>query len=173
MADFVNMKTLAKYRLTHKWNEIKGWGSEIPPKLHFKGGVREVKKWDFNGASLDQGLMTHYFILNNGRAQLLDGKTARIYTPQFKHTAQPVQDVLHTCARGESGGGEGMTVEGMFYHYTGQRKPWYKSQDLRNPKDKSLKLWAVLLDSLNMTLNSQNIHKYDLSAPMGDWAPNK
>eukprot|EP01034_Spumella_vulgaris_P034978 gene34978-43134_t len=63
--DFEAMKVLAIERLTRKWDEKKGWGTPIPSKLFYRGSGKEVQKWDFNGASLDQGLMTHYFVLNN------------------------------------------------------------------------------------------------------------
>ena len=166
--DYMEMKQLAIHRLTHKWDEIKGWGKEIPENsLLYRGSNKAVKKWDFNGASLDQGLVTHYFVLTHGRIQLLDTKVVRKYEPGYvldSDDEASVKEALHVC--------EGSPLPtSMFYHYTGRNKPWL--QDLRTPKDASLQLWANLLDGLNTTITSKNIHEHPLKPPLGFFHPNK
>lgn len=73
MTDFTALREKAIKRTKgKKWDEKKGWGVPIPPDLLFRGGKRAVNKWSFNGASLDQGLLTDYFVLQQGRVQLID-----------------------------------------------------------------------------------------------------
>lgn len=73
MTDFSSLRDMAVRRLKgKKWDEKKGWGVPIPSDLLFRGGKRAVGKWSFNGASLDQGLLTDYFVLQQGRVQLID-----------------------------------------------------------------------------------------------------
>lgn len=64
--DFVEMRELAFDRLVRPWNTSRGWGIPLTPHvhLHYRGGDKDVVEWNFNGASLDQGLFTHYFVLN-------------------------------------------------------------------------------------------------------------
>ena len=77
--DFLSLRDLAVTRLkAKKWDEKKGWGTAIPADLRFRGGKRAVTKWAFNGASLDQGLLTHYFVLHEGRIQLVDTDNAPV-----------------------------------------------------------------------------------------------
>lgn len=77
--DFLSLRRHAVTRLkAKKWDEKKGWGTAIPADLRFRGGKRAVTKWAFNGASLDQGLLTHYFVLHEGRVQLVDTDNAPV-----------------------------------------------------------------------------------------------
>ena len=50
------MRQLAILRLSTPWDEEKGWGTVIPKgQVTFRNNGKAVAKWDFNGASLDQG----------------------------------------------------------------------------------------------------------------------
>eukprot|EP01034_Spumella_vulgaris_P002795 gene2795-3621_t len=82
-------------------------------------------------------------------------------------TQESVTDALSICG---ANGGIVMPMD-MFYHYTGRNKPWMN--DLKKPKDKSLLLWATLLDSLKLSVNSSNINDQNLKAPLGFFHPNK
>ena len=51
------MRQLAILRLATPWDEVNGWGTVIPKgQVTFRNNGKEVLKWDFNGASLDQGM---------------------------------------------------------------------------------------------------------------------
>jgi hypothetical protein len=77
-----HMRTLALKRLQTRWDESMGWGTPLPhasaltdkagvARATFRGGVRPVRAWSFNGASLDQGLARHCFLLSLFLARLL------------------------------------------------------------------------------------------------------
>lgn len=55
-------------------------------------------KWAFNGASLDQGLLTEHFVLHTGRVQLLDTENSpvpvQVYAPGYQHTGNLVAVVV-------------------------------------------------------------------------------
>lgn len=79
------------YRLhSKKWDERLGWGTPLPSDLQYRGGSKAVLKWAFNGASLDQGLLTDYFVLHQGRVQLLDSEYSpipvQVYGEGYAHT---------------------------------------------------------------------------------------
>jgi hypothetical protein len=185
ITDYEAMKSKALKRMHGKhWDEKQGWGTPIPPSgLYFRGGGRAVPKWSFNGASLDQGLMTDHFILHEGRAQLIDtdGSPApvRVYDAHFQQRSQPLPVALQSCTRGQAGrdaSASGKTPNTLlptdyFYHYTGKNKPWL--QDLRKPKDKAQRLWAQHLDALHLSVNSSNINAQGLNSPLGYFYPNK
>lgn len=161
LKDYEEMKILAVQRVRAKWNEVVGWGKEIPTDLRYRGKSRTVKKWDFNGASLDQGLLTHHFVLTNGKAQLFDFKEVEVYDANYEHHSEQMRD-LSGCLS--------MLPTDRFYHYTGRNKPWL--QDLDHPKDKSIKYWKSQLDRAGLTLNSTFFQSNKLKSPLGYFHPN-
>jgi hypothetical protein len=170
IADFRALKEKALQRLKgKKWDEKLGWGTAIPPDLFYRGGRNPVGKWSFNGASLDQGLLTDYFVLHQGRVQLVDTDNApvpvQMYAPGYQHKGITVGEALSCC------GTSAMNPTQYFYHYTGKNKPWL--QNLAKPKDKSQKLWAQHLDALKLNVNSTNINTQKLNSPLGYFYPNK
>jgi hypothetical protein len=184
--DFGALRSKALKRMhSKKWDEIKGWGTTIPPdKLYFRGGGKAVPKWSFNGASLDQGLFTDHFVLHEGRVQLIDTDNARepvrVYQRGFKYDVVPIRTALDCCTGTslQSGNdysgskkGKAQLPTDYFHHYTGRNKPWL--QDLNRPKDASQRLWAQYLDSLHLSVNSSNIHTQTLNSPLGYFYPNK
>jgi hypothetical protein len=186
ITDYEAMKSKALKRMHGKhWDERLGWGTPIPPSsLFFRGGGRAVPKWSFNGASLDQGLMTDHFVLHEGRAQLVDTDSSpapvRVYDANFQSRSLPLSTVLQSCAStastanpalGKNKNPNSLLPTDYFYHYTGKNKPWL--QDLRKPKDPSQRLWAQHLDALHLSVNSSNINAHGLNSPLGYFYPNK
>lgn len=158
------MMVMAKKRLDVKWDEIMGWGREIPKNLYFRGSDKAVVKYNFNGASLDQGLLMYYFAMNNGNATLIDVSEGRVYTQRFSYKTLPLTDILHCCPRGR------IPIK-SFAHFTGKNKPWLK--DVRKSNDKIVMLWGMKLDKLKLTVNSSNIHEINLAPSLGYFFPNK
>ncbi|RYH11961.1 hypothetical protein EON65_38390 [archaeon] len=164
--DYRILRAKAEWRLMlNRWDDSRGWGTPIPAdhKLKYRGLSRPVKKWEFNGASLDQGLLTHYFVLNQGRAVLLDEESALAFAANFTFTTSRVSQVLQCC--------KGKGPMEMFFHYTGQNKPWLK--DLKQPKDMPLKYWVKVLDEAKLDLNSSNIDPKKFRPALGFFYPNK
>lgn len=162
MKDYEEMKVLAVNRARTKWNEKLGWGKEVPTDLWYRGRGRTVKKWDFNGASLDQGLLTHHFVLTHGRVQLFDFKDAELYDENYIHQSREIHELSPRCLS--------ILPTDRFYHYTGRNKPWL--QDLDHPKDKSIKYWKTQLDRAGLTLNSTFFQSTKLKSPLGYFHPN-
>ena len=164
MNDFHALRAKAIKRLNEKWSTKDGWGEEMPAWIQFRNNGRHPPTWNFNGASLDQGLLTHYFVINEGRVMLLDQTQARLYhgigtTPDvFTSLKKPLE-----CCKGK------LPVS-VFAHFTGKSKPWLN--DIRASKRKDVKLWGHFLDSLDLPVNSSNIHELALKPPLGYFAPN-
>lgn len=183
ISDYVELRRKALQRMhSKKWDEERGWGTPIPPnRLYFRGGRKAVPKWSFNGASLDQGLLTDHFVLHEGRVQLIDTESARepvkVYKGGFAYDVVSVATALKTCSpaseetKQSTRKGNGMLPTDYFHHYTGRNKPWL--QDQRRPKDASQRLWAQHLDSLHLSVNSSSIHAQSLNSPLGYFYPNK
>lgn len=162
------MKEKAVHRLLTPWNEEFGWNERIPKDLRFRGiNGALVKKWTFNGASLDQGLLTHTLVLNNGSVLLFDIHSATIYQPHYRIKKTSVKEQLSCC-------GNISPIE-YFDHFTGLSKPWLpdkkgKMSKLDNP---AVKRWLFELDSLGLDVNSSNIFILGGKPPLGYWYPNK
>jgi len=166
ITDYQKMREKAVLRLTHKWNTKLGWGNTIPKHaLKFRNG-HFVKKWDFNGASLDQGLLTDYFVLKEGRSMLLDVKEASLFAPNFAISRESIDNVLTCC--------DGYPPIDTFLHFTGKSKPWING-DSSNVKRKGVKLWLNRLDELNLPINSSSLRSsgLPLNSPLGYFHPNK
>jgi len=164
MNDFHALRAKAVKRLNEKWSTTNGWGEEIPSWIQFRNNGKHPPSWNFNGASLDQGLLTHYFVINNGRVMLLDQRQAKKYNGLG--TTPIVYDSLNEplrCCKGK------LPVS-SFAHFTGKSKPWLN--DIRESKRKDVKLWGHFLDSLDLPVNSSNIHDMALKPPLGYFAPN-
>jgi len=185
LQDYTALRRQAMQRLGRRWNEEKGWGKGIPKTyLFFRGGKREVRRWSFNGASLDQGLFLHYFVLNQGRIQLVDVKDVVVYDQYPHHYVVSVQQSLQCCqvqiqssekkgdTSGSPVGDTALLPTDMFYHFTGRNKPWLQ-QSLSGSKDRALELWAQSLDSFGFHVNSSNIGQFKLKSPLGYFYPNK
>ena len=181
ITDFETLRRKAIKRMHgKKWDEQKGWGTPLPSNIYFRGGKKAVTKWSFNGASLDQGLLTDHFALHEGRVQLVDteGSPApvRRYGPGYHVQTASLSETLQCCTESSpdsaSARGKGVSLPtDYFYHYTGKNKPWL--QDLTRPKDHSQRLWAQYLDALRLSVNSSNINKHALNSPLGYFYPNK
>lgn len=64
-----------------------GWKESLADfDLTYRGGHKKCTQWDFNGADMDQGLFTHYFVLNHGSTLLIDTdlKEARFFEKGLK-----------------------------------------------------------------------------------------
>lgn len=129
----------------------------------YRGGTKPVKKWDFNGASLDQGLLFYTYVLNNGTVMLLDSNEGAFYLPGYLKKILPLLDVFR--------GSNGRSPMQSFAHFTGRNKPWL--QDLDHTKDKSLLVWKDLLDDLHLSINSTNFRLLGAKPPLGYFASNK
>ena len=164
---YLMMNELAVIRLNNPWDEELGWGKAVPEGVFFRGGRKEVKKWSFNGASLDQGLLFYTLCMNIGDAMLFDIKEAIKYniSPSIQRSTFSIKSILQlqSC--------HGLTSMDMFYHFTGQSKPWLK-KNLINTKDKGLVLWRQQLDALHMPINSTNYELLGKKVPLGFWHPN-
>lgn len=153
----------ASWRLETKWNETSGWDKIIPSTLKFRGGDKAVRSWNFNGASLDQGLITHFFVLNWGLIQLIDTNDVKIYSSNYKFKTSTFKEELRCC--------DGAVSTSYFAHFTGRNKPWL-SQSLNRPNG-LVKIWLKHLDDLNLSVNSTNISNLNSNSPLGYFHPNK
>jgi hypothetical protein len=171
MAAYLYMKRKAIWRLGHDWDKINGWAEQMPTGLTYRGGKQPCLKWEFNGADMDQGLLTHYFILNNGKALLIDTttKVVREFQTGLLHAADRQVDVnaaLDCCG--------GIVPTQAFAHFTGRSKPWML--DLNDPskfrKGGDVDKWLRHLDALQLPVNSSNVAQMGLGSPLGFWNAN-
>jgi len=160
------MAKKAIWRLTHDWGTINGWGKPIPKGLLKRDG-KEVKKWDFNGADMDQGLLTFYYVMTHGdvilinnEKQLTEYALGILRKPGKKLT---IKNVLKCC--------ENKLPSSFFAHFTGIRKPWMMDSKvfLTNKKNSAFVKWANILDSLRLPVNSTNVASMGLGSPLGFW----
>lgn len=158
---------MAVARLESPWDTTTGWGMEIPTDLPYRGGYRYVKDWNYNGASLDQGLFTYYFMLTNGNIQLFDSNEVRIYGPGYAVSSRTsISSALACCSS--------KPPVNFFAHFTGRNKPWLKPVGERKGPD--VKLWFSALDSLNLPINSSEASSpllLSLNSPLGYFHANK
>jgi hypothetical protein len=164
MDDFHSLRAKAVKRLNEKWSTKTGWGEEMPDWIQFRNNGKHPPSWNFNGASLDQGLLTHYFVINHGRVMLLDQRQAKKYNGLGTKPVvyDSLQEPLKCC--------NGKLPVSVFAHFTGKSKPWLN--DIRKTNRKDVKLWGHFLDSLDLPVNSSNIHDLALKPPLGYFAPN-
>jgi len=168
MTEYNILHEMASRRRCSKWNETIGWGRFMPDNIYYRGGTRKVMKWDFNGASLDQGLLMDFFFLQRGSAQLVDVAVTYTYTPSTPTTAHQNHVTSNKLTLGCC---DGLASVHKFHHFTGRSKPWL--QNLITTTNPALKHWAAVLDSLHLTVNSSNIHLHKLKPPLGYFYPNK
>lgn len=169
MDDFQKMKDLAIKRLNSPWDISKGWNNQLPLGLSFARG-KPVMDWSFNGASLDQGLMTHYFLLTNGRGAIVGDVDSSIYAKSDSSDSVGVRklfvkDFLACC--------NGRKSTSKFVHFTGQAKPWLSKADKDKPPSRGVVKWMKLLDELNLSINSSNVRELNMRPPLGFFYPNK
>lgn len=164
LEDYHALRAKAVKRLNEKWSTTSGWGEEIPSWIQFRNHGKHPTSWNFNGASLDQGLLTHYFVINHGRVMLLDQRQATMYHGLGTSPVvfDSLRDPLKCC--------QGKLPVSVFAHFTGKSKPWLN--DIRESNRKDVKLWGHFLDSLDLPVNSSNIHELALKPPLGYFAPN-
>lgn len=138
----------------------------MPRSLFTRGGLKEVRRWDFNGADMDQGLLTHTFVLTRGRALLIDTQTRAVkhfkqgllsHSPSLLASPGPL-----SCCRGDA-------PTELFVHFTGKQKPWMTDLTHIPPRNANLRKWAAHLDSLRLDINSSTIGSLGLSSPLGFW----
>jgi len=137
----------------------------MPEQLTVRGGAK-VKKWDFNGADMDQGLLTHYFVNKFGNGMLIDTvlKTAWTYRKGLlgeDGTKTTMSAALQCC-----GGGSPLS---LFAHFTGRGKPWMLDLTKleNNKRNANILKWAKHLDSLDLEIKSTNIFQLGLGSPLG------
>ena len=158
-----DMLQRAIMRIENPWSEKIGWGTEIPFGTTFRGGSKIVNAWNFNGASLDQGLIFHTFALH-GTVMMLDVTDATKYSLQgSKQEKINLENVLHHS--------NGQSPVDSFIHFTGRSKPWL--QKLGKTRNKSLIQWTRLLDKLQLPINSTNYELLGKKVPLGFFAANK
>lgn len=164
---YEEMKKYALARFSKTWDKQMGWGTPIPDGMVYRTG-KPVIQWEFNGANLDQGLFTHYFVLGRGNVGLIDTKEVKLYDQHNTQnpwarpteTITSIQEAMACC--------NGKTPTSKFAHFTGQNKPWLF--DASQSSNSNLKLWATLLDELNLPYNSSNIFDQGFKPPLGYWA---
>ncbi len=162
--DYEGLVELARSRMMRKWNETLGWGTPITPNsLFYRGSRKAVTTWNFNGASLDQGLLTHYFVLQHGRVQLFDSNLGYKFDKNFSSQLLNLKDVFRKC--------DILSPVEMFYHYTGRNKPWLNIDSSR--KDRALKYWINSFDDLKLNITSAALNAEKLKPPLGYFYPNK
>jgi hypothetical protein len=170
MERFEEMKAKAIWRLHCDWDEKLGWGIPMDKVNLFVRGGKPIKVWQFNGCDMDQGLLTHTFVVSHGNAILIDTdlKTARKFDkglidgPDIKLS---MSDALSCC--------NGEIPTSFFAHFTGRSKPWMILDGTEKSKQGfNMKRWIKHLDSLNMPINSSNIHTLNLGSPLGFWNVN-
>lgn len=164
--DFVYMRNKAVWRLGRDWDKQTGWAEPLPATdpLHYRGQRKPCLLWDFNGADMDQGLFTHYFILNEGRGLLVDTehRSARRFQRGLLYESSEslkASEAFSVCG--------GADPTSYFLHFTGQSKPWIASSSPKNAKDAIM--WKRKLEDLklNITLEAR-----DLKSPLGYWNHN-
>lgn len=157
------MKERALWRLGRDWDSSNGWKEKMPKSLTFRGG-KPCTKWEFNGADMDQGLFTHYFIINHGNAILIDTELhkARVFTYGIinkKDEIVTMNTILKCC--------DGVIPTSHFIHFTGRSKPWL-NRDLGNSPGRNIVIWRTYLDSLELpTVNSSTIVRMNFKPPLG------
>ena len=136
------------------------------PHLYDTFGIHVCTYREFNGADMDQGLLLHHFVINEGNSLLIDTETklARYFKKGLLHEQDKVlttQNSLSCCM--------GILPTQAFAHFTGRSKPWMlDSEKFRNArKGGSLETWINHLDSLNLPINSSNILEMGLGSPLG------
>ena len=166
------LKESAIWRLQCDWDKLTGWSRSLDTfNLAVRGG-KPIKTWDFNGADMDQGLLTHYFVLNHGQTLLIDTElgTARHFAQGLLY--HPSQQTSMATALAVCSGEPPTTY---FAHFTGRSKPWMmpekkkgqqQQQQLRKP-NWSVQLWMELLNSLELPINSSNVFDLNLGSPLG------
>lgn len=163
MEAFNYMRIKSVWRLGRDWDELEGWAERMPPGLDYRGGHKPCTKWLFNGADMDQGLFTHYFILNHGNALLIDTdlKKARVFQNGLLHApdrVEPMATALACC--------NGIIPTDHFVHFTGRSKPWLQG-DLATSTKRDLLIWKNHLDGLRLKVNSSTIADLKLVPPLG------
>lgn len=157
--DYLNLLSIARRkRLDKNWIAGIGWGRPMPPGLYTRDKVVPITHWGFNGASGDQGLLIHYFVLGAGRIQLIHSTVVWVVEPEF-HVRKRVSvlTALACC--------QGTVPVQFFYHFTGMGKPW--QMDLSSTDKPSFRFWAERLDHLQLQVNSSTISSSHLRSPLG------
>jgi hypothetical protein len=166
------MKEKSIWRLSRDWDSIMGWGEKMPEGLMYRGGKKACEKWEFNGADMDQGLLLHYFIVNNGNALLVDTETklARSFEiGLLKGREKGGKGDKVLTARKAFVSCSGIVPTDAFAHFTGRSKPWMLNQEsFTNARNGgSLSIWKAHLDSLHLQVNTSNVIELKLGSPLG------
>jgi hypothetical protein len=199
--DYEAMKKFAIWRLGQDWNRETGWGNPFPqtkPKvLYYRGMEKVVTLWDFNGADMDQGLYTHYFLFHEGHTILIDTdmNTVRIFHEGILEKQDEQYHLTSTSLTGSGGDEERiqkivhdyipcprLIPTDYFLHFTGQSKPWMvlstvNDNTIKNEKTLKRKqqqrngrnviLWLKYLDEVKLPVNSTNIATTNFGSPLG------
>lgn len=159
--DYENLKQKALKRLNEPWDTKIGWGEQIPSWLTNSRG-KAFSDWNFNGASLDQGLLTHYFVIHSGKVVLINNKIITQYNGENQSPQLLNNDYLNCCQKHLS--------INSFVHFTGKSKPWLNP--VQGSNKKYVLMWGKYLDELNLEVNSSNIHEQGFKPPLGYFHPN-
>jgi hypothetical protein len=160
--DFEALKAKALKRLNEPWDRTRGWGEPVPSWLGNSKG-KGFPDWNFNGASLDQGLLTHYFVINHGRVVLINHKVLTRYDGLSKPSQVVSSNLLAPC--------QSRIPTSAYAHFTGKSKPWLAPITPRSRGD--VKIWGKYLDQLRIDgVNSSNIHEQGFKPPLGYFHPN-
>jgi len=167
--DYLKLKEKAVWRLGRDWDTVNGWEEPMIPKaLTYRGGKKYVEEWLFNGADMDQGLLTHYFIINEGRSILIDTdlKKGKVFNKGIKSEnamVKPMSDLLKCC--------QGQIPTSFFSHFTGRSKPWMNEnlpKTTHSGGNGDLYKWKTHLDELKLEgINSTSIINLKLGSPLG------
>lgn len=171
LATYKELIKKAIWRLGIDWDQLKGWGDEIPSRsLSYRGGKKYCEKWDFNGADMDQGLLCHHYIINHGNAMLIDTdmKKVSIFDKGIKNEPAIIIDInegLKSC--------NGQVPTDYFIHFTGRSKPWLrdKKSDKKIPGGPAF-IWEERLLALNLNVTIETIQSQELGSPLGYWNSN-
>jgi hypothetical protein len=160
---YEDMKAMAVSRLMHPWDVTSGWGRPVPSGLEFRTH-KPVTKWDFNGASLDQGLFTDYFVMRHGGVTIVHRENCIRYDAGFSQFTLPLSECLSFSS--------GKPAVDLFAHFTGKNKPWMKIPG-KDRSGRDVSTWYNALDSLRLSINSSTLSPETLKPPLGFFHPNK
>lgn len=115
---------------------------------------------------MDQGLLTHYFVICYGKGMLIDTvtKKALTYKKGLNHASEKQIDMKKAlnCCRG-------ISPMMFFAHFTGRSKPWMVDLTKLEPtkKNEHILKWAEHLDALHLPVTSKTLFNIGLGSPLG------
>lgn len=192
---YKHMKTLAIKRLSQKWDVGLGWGIPLAGANNQLVGIdslyyrswnhkRVVKSWEFNGASLDQGLTAYYFLMFHKQLEndlvdvnvindeyipydfaLVDTNLIELnsvfinnHKVKLQKTKMKSSKYFTKCDYNLA------SSQSLFVHFTGRKKPWVQLQSMYkkylNENKNSTDISFDLLRKYN--IRSRGVSKQDI-----------